>query len=187
MKVQGHSFVHSLVCLHHSHVCLLHTVCFAHPFSCAHSFACLLTHSFLSSWESEWLDSYFCCVFFCSGPWCTAKASQAGSDHRRKSGIQSVFESLSPIFAIIAFVALWRVLSHLTAFSNLPPFYIRLARLFPFFFSYFSFSFSFFPFLLFLNFFSDPPFISFAGRKKERKVEEKRRRCGCFDRRCIWS
>ena len=31
---------------------------------------------------------------------------------------------LSPIFAIIAFVALWRVLSHLTAFSNLPPFYI---------------------------------------------------------------
>ena len=169
MKVRGHSFVHLLVCLHHSHVCLLHTACFAHAFSCAHSFACLLTHSFPSSWESEWLDSYFCCVFFCSGPWCTAKASQAGSDHRRKSGIQSVFESQSPIFAIIAFVALWRVLSHLTAFSNLPPFYIRLARLFPFFFLTFLF-----PSLSFLFFYSLTSFLTLHSSplRGERKKEK---------------
>ena len=29
---------------------------------------CLLAHSLLTSWGSEWLDSYFCCVFPCSGP-----------------------------------------------------------------------------------------------------------------------
>ena len=30
---------------------------------CTHLFSRSLTHSLLSSWGSEWSDSYFCCVF----------------------------------------------------------------------------------------------------------------------------
>ena len=57
----GTSLVRSLILLHCSLICLIHTARFARALRCAHS----LSPSLAGKWIIRWL---FCWVFFCSGP-----------------------------------------------------------------------------------------------------------------------